>query len=124
MWTEGIQEIFHTEIFSNSKILYVQQVPTSKPISPTLIRKSQSNGSFDLSFSSNRNQIVKEERQVLEGFANIEIFDPAETLCPNGRCSTSINGSSLYSDENHLSPFGAEFMSPALGLIIQELLKI
>ena len=124
MWTEGIQEIFHTEIFSNSKILYVQQVPTSKPISPTLIRKSKSNGSFDLSFSSNRNQIVKEERQVLEGFANIEIFDPAETLCPNGRCSTSINGSSLYSDENHLSPFGAEFMSPALGLIIQELLKI
>jgi hypothetical protein len=124
MWTEGIQEIFHTEIFSNSKILYVQQVPTSKPISPTLIRKSKSNGSFDLSFSSNRNQIVKEERQVLEGFVNIEIFDPAETLCPNGRCSTSINGSSLYSDENHLSPFGAEFMSPALGLIIQELLKI
>ena len=124
MWTEGIQEIFQTEVFSNSKILYVQQVPTSKPISPTLIRRSQSNGSFDLSFSSNRNEIVKEERQVLERFANIEVFDPAETLCPNGRCSTSINGSSLYSDENHLSPFGAKFMSPALGLIIQELLKI
>ena len=124
MWTKGIHEIFQTEVFSNSKILYFQQVPTSKPISPTLIRRSQSNSSFDLSFSSNRNQIVKEERQVLEGFANIEIFDPAETLCPNERCSTSVNGSLLYSDENHLSPFGAEFMSPALGLIIQELLKI
>ena len=124
MWTEGIQEIFQTEVFSNSKILYVQQVPTSKPISPTLIRKSQMNSSFDLNFSSNRNEIVKEERQVLERFANIEVFNPAETLCPNGRCSTSINGDSLYSDENHLSPFGAKSMSPALGLIIQELLKI
>ena len=124
MWTDGIQVMFSSEPFVNSKILYVQQVPTSKPISPTLIRKSQMNSSFDLNFSSNRNEIVKEERQVLERFANIEVFNPAETLCPNGRCSTSINGDSLYSDENHLSPFGAKSMSPALGLIIQELLKI
>ena len=124
MWTDGIQVMFSSEPFVNSKILYVQQVPTSKPISPTLIRKSQMNSSFDRNFSSNRNEIVKEERQVLERFANIEVFNPAETLCPNGRCSTSINGDSLYSDENHLSPFGAKSMSPALELIIQELLKI
>lgn len=124
MWTNGIQEIFHTEVFSSSKILYFQQVPNSKKISPTLIRKSQKNSSFDLSFSANRNKIVQDEKQALNSFINVTFFNPADYLCPNNRCSTSINGNSVYSDENHLSPYGAKLLAPPIGQVIKQLLNI
>ena len=124
MWTNGIQEIFHTEVFSSSKILYFQQVPNSKKISPTLIRKSQKNSSFDLSFSANRNKIVQDEKQALNSFINVTFFNPADYLCPNNRCSTSIDGNSVYSDENHLSPYGAKLLAPPIGQVIKQLLNI
>jgi hypothetical protein len=124
MWTNGIQEIFHTEVFSSSKILYFQQVPNSKKISPTLIRKSQKTSSFDLSFSANRNKIVQDEKKALNGFVNVTFFNPADYLCPNDRCSTSIDGNSVYSDENHLSPYGAKLLAPPIGQVIKQLLNI
>ena len=124
MWTHGIQEIFHTEVLGSSKILYVQQVPTSKQISPTLIRRSQKNSSFDLSFSANRNKIVQDEKQALNSFSNVTLFNPADYLCPNNRCSSSIDGNSVYSDENHLSPYGANLLAPSIGQVIKRLLNI
>ena len=124
MWTHGIQEIFHTEVLGSSKILYVQQVPTSKQISPTLIRRSQKNSSFNLSFSANRNKIVQDEKQALNSFSNVTLFNPADYLCPNNRCSSSIDGNSVYSDENHLSPYGANLLAPSIGQVIKQLLNI
>lgn len=124
MWTYGVQEIFHSEEFSSSLILYFQQVPTSKPVSPTLIRRSQRNSSFDLSFSANRNKIIQVEKQALKSFTNITLFNPADNLCPNNRCFSSIDGNSVYSDEYHLSPYGANFLAPSIGQVIKQLLNI
>jgi peptidoglycan/LPS O-acetylase OafA/YrhL len=124
MWTDGIQEIFSSASFINSKILYVQQVPTSKPTSPTLIRKTSSNSTFDLSFSSNRNEIVQAEEQALSGFNDVTLFNPADYLCPNNRCSASKDENSIYSDEYHLSPYGAQMLAPSIGQVIKQLLNI
>jgi hypothetical protein len=124
MWTDGIQEIFSSASFINSKILYVQQVPTSKPTSPTLIRKTSSNSTSDLSFSSNRNEIVQAEEQALSGFNDVTLFNPADYLCPNNRCSASKDENSIYSDENHLSPYGAQMLAPSIGQVIKQLLNI
>jgi hypothetical protein len=124
MWTDGIQEMFSSAPFVNSKILYIQQVPTSKPNSPTLIRKTSDDSTFDLSFSANRNEIVQDEERALGSFSNISLFNPADYLCPSNRCSTSIDGNSVYSDENHLSPYGANLLAPSIGQVIKLLLNL
>ena len=124
MWTDGIQELFSSAPFVDLRILYVQQVPTSKPTGPTLIRKSTYDSTFDLSFSSNRNKIVQNEEQALKFFGNVTLFNPADYLCPKNRCSTSIDGNSVYSDENHLSPFGAQILAPSISQVIKQLLDI
>lgn len=124
MWTSGIQELFSSAPFVNQKILYLQQVPTSKPIRPTLLRNSSRDSSFDLSFSSNRNEIVRNEESALRNFQNVTLFNPSNYLCPNNRCSTSIKGISVYSDENHLSPYGSDLLTPSLTRVIRKLLNL
>jgi peptidoglycan/LPS O-acetylase OafA/YrhL len=124
MWTDGIQEMFSSAPFVNSKILYIQQVPTSKPNSPTLIKKASDDSTFDLNFSSSRNEIVQDEKQALGSFNNVTLFNPADYLCPDNRCTASIDGNSVYSDENHLSPYGANLLAPSIGQVIKQLLNI
>lgn len=124
MWISGIREMFSTPSFSEIKTIYFQQVPTSKPLSPTLIRRSSTDSSFDLKYSSNRNAIVEGEKKVLKNFKNVTVFDPAEYLCKANSCRTFIDGNSLYSDENHLSPYGARFLLPSITKVIQKLLDI
>ena len=124
MWTDGIQEMFSSAPFVNSKILYIQQVPTSKPNSPTLIKKTSDDSTFDLNFSSSRNEIVQDEKQALGNFNNVTLFNPADYLCPDNRCTASIDGNSIYSDENHLSPYGANLLAPSIGQVIKQLLNI
>jgi hypothetical protein len=116
--------MFSSAPFVNSKILYIQQVPTSKPNSPTLIKKASDDSTFDLNFSSSRNEIVQDEKQALGSFNNVTLFNPADYLCPDNRCTASIDGNSVYSDENHLSPYGANLLAPSIGQVIKQLLNI
>jgi len=51
----------------------------------------------------------------LESAFKVRIIRPADTLCdPTGFCRTWENGHSLYSDDAHLSKYGARLMEPIL----------
>jgi peptidoglycan/LPS O-acetylase OafA/YrhL len=45
--------------------------------------------------------------RVLEQFPSVEVIDAAQALCDNQFCYAKINNRILYSDDDHLSPYGA-----------------
>ena len=106
-WTQGLEEQFNSYPFQNSKILLIQQVPPSKPVSPTLINRNQENYNFSISADPDRNELVNSEYSTLSSFEYITFLDPADTICPKGSCAVTKNGKTLYSDEFHLSQYGA-----------------
>lgn len=124
MWGKGINKVFQTNPYRDLNILYFQQVPPSHPTLPTLLRRSISNASFDLGISSSRNEIVDIEKNALRESKNVVIFDPSKVLCPKNRCASTVNGHSLYSDENHLSPYGSLYLSFEVQKLIQRILNI
>jgi len=42
----------------------------------------------------------------------IQIIEPWKVLCTNGKCRIAINGIPLYNDDDHLSIFGSELITP------------
>ena len=47
--------------------------------------------------------LFREEIRAAAVRAGAEIFDPRETLCPDGRCITEVDGVSIYKDESHIA---------------------
>ena len=107
VWIKGLEMQFDSAPFNGRKILLVQQVPPSKPVSPTLINRNRRNYTFNINSVVDRNQLIKNELDSLSRFTNITFLDPAETICPKGSCTIAENGQTLYSDEFHLSTIGA-----------------
>ena len=106
-WINGLQQQFSSAPFDGERILLVQQVPQSKPISPTLINRNQAIYTFDINSDPDRNQLIKKEFSSLSRFKNLTLLDPAKTICPKDSCLITANGKTLYSDEFHLAPYGA-----------------
>jgi hypothetical protein len=107
VWIKGLEMQFDSAPFNGRKILLVQQVPPSKPVSPTLINRNRRNYTFNINSDVDRNQLIKSELDSLSRFMNITFLDPAQTICPKGSCTIAENGQTLYSDEFHLSTIGA-----------------
>lgn len=47
----------------------------------------------------------------------VHLLDPVPLLCTNGACHGVISGRPLYSDDNHLSEFGARHLSPMFSTV-------
>ena len=122
MWIQGLQMQFGSDPFKEEQILFVQQVPPSKPVSPTLINQNRDNYKFNINSNPDRNELVSDEYSSLSSFQNVSFFDPADSICPRGSCTITENGNTLYSDEFHLSPYGAlrlkDQLAEALKLLI------
>ena len=122
MWIQGLQMQFSSDPFKEERILFVQQVPPSKPVSPTLINPNRDNYKFNINSNPDRNELVSDEYSSLSSFKNVSFFDPADSICPRGSCTITENGDTLYSDEFHLSPYGAlrlkDQLAEALKLLI------
>jgi hypothetical protein len=50
--------------------------------------------------------------QSFEGKYGIPIIEPWKVLCANDKCRAAINGIPLYNDDDHLSVFGSELVTP------------
>ena len=122
MWIQGLETQFRSDLFLGTKVILAQQVPTSKPISPTLINRNQTDYSFGINSDQDRNQLIKNEKSALSEFKNVTILDPADSICPKGSCIVVENGQSLYSDEFHLSPAGSLRLQNQLASALKETL--
>lgn len=54
---------------------------------------------------------------------HVQIIDPWKVLCDDHKCFAAVNGMPLYKDSNHLSVFGAEYISPIFDPLFEELAK-
>ncbi len=122
MWIQGLQVQFNKAPFNEKQILLVQQVPTSKPISPTLVNRNQKNYRFNINSDQDRNQLIKDETSSLTKYRNVTLLDPARTICSNGSCKVTDNGKTVYSDEFHLSPFGALLLKQQLTTALEKMI--
>jgi hypothetical protein len=122
MWIQGLETQFRSDLFIGTKVILAQQVPTSKPVSPTLINRNQTDYSFSINSDQDRNQLIKNEKSALSEFKNVTILDPADSICPKGSCIVVENGQNLYSDEFHLSPAGSLRLQQQLASVLKETL--
>jgi len=51
----------------------------------------------------------------------IQIIEPWKSLCQEDICRVAINGIPLYSDDDHLSVFGSEFISPIFDSLFESI---
>ena len=59
-----------------------------------------------------RNQGTFEILKSFEQKYGIQIIEPWKILCTEGKCRVSINEIPLYNDDDHLSVFGSELITP------------
>jgi hypothetical protein len=123
MWVDGLVDQFTRTEFASSPLLLFQQIPPAKPMGPTLLNSDPSKNGFDLNSVQDRNKLISIEANELSSYTHIKILDPAETLCPNGMCSTNRDDKPVYSDEFHLSPDGAMILKDEIRSAISDLIK-
>lgn len=60
-----------------------------------------------LEFHRRRNAFIRPVLDRLAQAPGVDVIDPADTVCPDGRCASLIDGASMYFDDNHFSVAGA-----------------
>ena len=60
---------------------------------------------------------------VAKDFPNVRVFDLSSIFCKGDYCNISKVGTSLYSDESHLNPFGSMFIAPYIANEIEKQLS-
>ena len=68
------------------------------------------------SYYSDNGFMLKLQRKVSEA-CNVTLLDPTPFLCPNGSCIGSVQGRSLYYDDDHLSEYGNDYLIPMFSAI-------
>jgi peptidoglycan/LPS O-acetylase OafA/YrhL len=61
-----------------------------------------------------RRDAIATDQLIEQDHPGVVVFDPADVLCDEERCSVARAGTELYSDQNHLSRPGALLLEPAL----------
>lgn len=59
-----------------------------------------------------RNQQTFSILEKFEGMYGIQLIEPWKLMCQDNICRVAIDGIPLYRDDDHLSVFGSEFISP------------
>lgn len=114
MWTDGLIEVVNSESFVLRNILVIQQVPPTIYEGQTLLKPKLGDSPFDLRLSADRNELVKMEKSTIGKYKHVNFYDPAVYLCPLDRCKTVVEEGRIYTDNYHLSPIGAIFLSDSL----------
>jgi peptidoglycan/LPS O-acetylase OafA/YrhL len=60
-----------------------------------------------LEFHRERNAFIRPVLDRLARAPGVDVIDPADAVCSNGRCASLIDGASMYFDDNHFSVAGA-----------------
>jgi peptidoglycan/LPS O-acetylase OafA/YrhL len=65
-----------------------------------------------------RNRVVFDTLERLRRLPNVWIVDPAKILCRGGRCRITDRDNVLYLDDDHLSSYGARYVSPVFDEVL------
>lgn len=114
------------EFSKNNPVYLVRSTPEySQRIPVAMLRSSMLNNSIK------KFQITREEHNILKLEYNqmqdtaakrcgAKILDPTSYFCDNKYCYADIDGTPLYYDDDHLSFFGAEKISPVYDEVFKQ----
>jgi peptidoglycan/LPS O-acetylase OafA/YrhL len=117
-------------IDKNKKVIFVKTVPEQKTnIAEALTKKAMMGGDLALSIKHqidrkayiSENKSLQEVLNSLETFPGFKVVNTEDVFCKENLCKyIDENGNAFYRDTNHLSPWGAKEILPA---ILQHLIK-
>lgn len=117
----GFNEVFEALRNSNKKIIYIVDIPTlkGKPrycIETTLYIRNKLLNKPNFCKGATEDDIVPRDNynKVVNGFRNLNpdilVFNPLAIFCDGSLCKISDGSVVYYSDEGHLSSFGAQLV--------------
>ena len=113
-WTDGVDSVLRSSVFGGVPLLYLQMIPSAPESSVSLVRRHLATADFSLDSRFDRNAIVDSERSILQRNPRVLVLDPADSLCPSGRCPLFVNGQPIYADSFHLNSRGSVLVSAAI----------
>ena len=116
-FVNGMNRTLKAMATGNRQVWIVEQVPRVKHDVPQALALGRRFGrevdEIELSLEDHEEQQVF-VRGVFDSFAgnaNVHRLDPSKLLCHGTSCQVMVDGHSLYSDDDHLSGFGARWVS-------------
>ncbi len=96
----------------------VRQVPEQRFNVPERLATETWKGGDPTMVGRPESDYIRRQQFVDAQFANVigprvHLLDPASMLCAGGFCRVEIDGHSLYRDDDHVSSFGAIWLTPA-----------
>jgi len=124
---EAILKFIGSFIQTEKKIIVQYPVPETGWNIPELIMKESIRGIKPGTVTTNYARYKERNRYIMNVLdslgSKIERFLPARILCDTfvkGRCVAVLDGTPLYTDDNHLSDFGVKIVVPDLMKIIDQ----
>lgn len=111
---------------ANKRVILLKDFPELSVDPETCIRmffKVQLSHKCAFEIEEARHNVQQYESIMIElakRFADIEIFDSTNEICPDGLCSVLVDGKSLYRDRDHLSRYGSVEIGNKLSNLIRE----
>jgi hypothetical protein len=112
---KSMAQTFDLMLQANKKITYLMPVPELR-VNPRLCvgelplgRQRPVDGcTYILKSELLKQSKVRESiLRVLKSRPTINIYEPSDFICPEGKCSATINGQVVFMDANHLSESGS-----------------
>ncbi|TCM62798.1 peptidoglycan/LPS O-acetylase OafA/YrhL [Acinetobacter calcoaceticus] len=83
-----------------------------KVLSRHILQHRETALSIDRQHYDQRNSGIRAIIQQAAKTCAATVLDPAEILCPNGKCIAEFNGRPIYYDSDHMSEYGNKLLSP------------
>ncbi|NQW39773.1 MAG: hypothetical protein HQ469_11455 [Cyanobacteria bacterium] len=90
--------------------LYLPEICTEQWFKPIWGLPKGCNQTSAQFLQKQRKHIIKALRLLEKDTSNLYVYEPFHALCENSECSTRKNGKFLYSDDDHLSANGIDYM--------------
>ena len=123
IYLKGMADLF--DRLSSKKVYFVLEVPTLDFNPRRCNEQAETDaGVRGCSLSREDDDIVHSEyiesmEQLIRGFPNVLLVDPRDVLCNETECFAHLNGMPLYSDNNHLSPYGSVVVGETLVAVME-----
>ena len=128
LFQTGLNRTVEKLLALDRKVIIISQVPEINHDVPSAFYIAQRTGrdvnkiiSPSLDEYLSRNKKVFLAINSIQENNNIQVIDPWKALCNEQQCSVVIDETSLYMDANHLSFFGAEYISHIYDSLFEEL---
>jgi hypothetical protein len=124
LFEAGLRNTVETVLAMGKKVIIIASIPEVGFDVPTSDYSARFTGrDVNVSIAPTFEEYLQRVAHVMRTFTNlhstmdVNIVQPWTALCENTLCKVTNEGIPLYRDDDHLSPYGAEYISSMFDLI-------